>query len=422
MAKDIYIKYKMGDLSSRILMKAISELETAQSKLFGVDASMTNQYYFNPSSGYSELLYAPEITEKVNDLGIKISKLIERLEKYASIINSGPDELVEIDWSYKSELTDWWGRTAYHVSDFISDPLASLTGLFASSKKTSGDVSIVRDEYTGPYAEVVDDFDWRKTTATNSQIEAAVNEGMRESLELGSDVIASIRRKLRTLYENTRMVDKSTEIIVTPYSQGVTKGSFRYVDQTPGYQGSNGWGNRAGDSGGECCTACESMALSYMGIDVSPAQLLSTGKSFQENDGEKVKVRDGTLDDKIEGLADISMTSYWEKWDDARIDSMVSEFEQDGNAGNTSPVLIRYRCPNSDGDQNSEGAHWIMLVGKNDDGTYQAIGPWGEGHMWENKATVKIEDGRITCMSKNLSKLQMGEVGICHAFVQYSRD
>lgn len=201
-----------------------------------------------------------------------------------------------------------------------------------------------------------------------------------------------------------------TEFRMTTYPADVVRGTIRYINQ---YNSAHGWGNRAGEMYWECCTACESMALSYLGISVTPEQLLDTGRTFQYVNGVD-KVRRGILNGAVPGMDDVTMTSYWGKWDMDEVDSMLAKFRNDLNQGCVSPVLIRY------GNQYGDCApgHWVMLVEKYSDGTYRAIGPAGEQEI---DARVKINDGMITCEDGTLSHLGEGRSWPCHAYVQYSR-
>lgn len=60
---------------------------------------------------------------------------------------------------------------------------------------------------------------------------------------------------------------------VSEYSEGVEKGNVRYVSQLNDVE-NNGWGKYSWKAGMECTTACISMALSYLGIDAGPEEIL----------------------------------------------------------------------------------------------------------------------------------------------------
>ena len=93
--------------------------------------------------------------------------------------------------------------------------------------------------------------------------------------------------------------------------------------------------------------------------------------------------------------------------DMADIDNRVENFSQDGNRGDTGPVMIRYEYPNGN------GGHWLLITGKNPDGTYNVIGP---ATTSERGTTVSIDqDGNISGAG-----ISQGG-GRVHRYAQYSR-
>lgn len=197
---------------------------------------------------------------------------------------------------------------------------------------------------------------------------------------------------------------------VHDYSEGVSRGSIRYVDQTTNLK-ENGWGDTAdlprytdGHPGGQCNSACESMALSYMGIDRSPGSLVPTG--YDELGGlEVANYGTGTR----EWIAPDGSTVRIENnayCDLADIRNRISNFEMDGGRGDTAPVMLHYR--------NGNNMHWILVTGENSDGSFNVIGPGG---VKERGTTITIDSyGNIR-----------GE-GISHGggyidkYAQYSRE
>lgn len=177
------------------------------------------------------------------------------------------------------------------------------------------------------------------------------------------------------------------------------KGYITYVDQ---YNKSNGWGARWGDHTWECCTACQSMALSYLGISKTPEELLNT---YEKHDnGCRREVR---------GTPEATQSFRW-GWNQEDFSAKLEAFESDGNQGKTSPVLIHY--------QYSGSMHWVMVVGRESDNTYRVIGPVGSFASGgsEKNAVVKIEDGQITCIEGKLSGLTDANiVGRLDGMVQY---
>lgn len=179
----------------------------------------------------------------------------------------------------------------------------------------------------------------------------------------------------------------------------VKKGYITYVDQ---YNSSNGWGSRFGDHWQECCTACQSMALSYLGISRTPEELLNTWRTHDNGCGSEVR-----------GTPEATQSFRW-GWDQAEFTEKLNAFEADRNQGKTSPVLIHYQYAGS--------MHWVMVVGQESDNTYRVIGPVGSFKSGgsEKCATVKIENGRISCVDGKLSGLESSDcVGTLDGMVQY---
>ena len=173
------------------------------------------------------------------------------------------------------------------------------------------------------------------------------------------------------------------------YSSGadVERGSLRYVYQNGTYteKTKNGWGKYTSISGGQCNSACESMALSYLGIDRSPESLVPEGTDLGglEVASYGTSQRRWTAPDGRTILVD-NHSSF----DKGGFDKAFNAFLADGNQGNTAPPMIRYTYPGG------SGGHWLVVVGKNPDGSYNVVGP---GLRSERLTTVTISnDGTIT--------------------------
>lgn len=186
---------------------------------------------------------------------------------------------------------------------------------------------------------------------------------------------------------------KETEIRpdgITNYSDGggVNKGTIRYVYQsgTISEKQANGWGKYVEISCQQCNSACESMALSYLGIDRSPESMVPEGtdldglevasygtgqKQWRSPDGRIINIDNHAL--------------YFDK-DDFDLD--LNAFIEDGNMGNTAPPMIRYSYPGG------SGGHWLIVVGKNPDGSYNVIGPGKRSERF-TKVTIS-SDGTIS--------------------------
>lgn len=176
--------------------------------------------------------------------------------------------------------------------------------------------------------------------------------------------------------KNTEFRTKKKYPALSTYSSGVTKGTVRYVSQVYDLE-KNGWiykkDGKTYDytsiAGGECSIASSSMALSYLGIDISPGEFayncgggalyFSTGWAEWRDD---VDVR------KAYG------TAWKDYYDDYKSDD---EYKY-------SPVIIQltnYFYSNS---------HYVLVVGKNSDGTYK-IYDCNENEEWN----ATIENGYV---------------------------
>lgn len=178
-----------------------------------------------------------------------------------------------------------------------------------------------------------------------------------------------------------------SEASIHDYSEGVTRGEIRYVNQRPetvlnedidpstGLR--QGWReidlkpNSGSYLDHQCNWACESMAFSYLGIDQPPSTMHDT-EILRKFEFALPGVNDGyaATFEAVDGSATVEVhTSGWgESFNRNYLDSLVANFEQDGGRGVNSPVMMHYSHGNN--------MHWILITGKNADGTYHAIGPW----------------------------------------------
>ena len=152
-----------------------------------------------------------------------------------------------------------------------------------------------------------------------------------------------------------------SQILLREYSAGVAPGQIRYVSQNSSLS-ANGWGAYDYLAGGECGYASQSMALSYLGKDVSPEYLCygeySQGK-WQTN---------YAITYDVPGISIVSGSGAKSGSDAVNtINTMLSNHIDDHNTGNYSPVVIHYRSGST--------MHAIIIAGKNADGTYVAVDP-----------------------------------------------
>ena len=131
------------------------------------------------------------------------------------------------------------------------------------------------------------------------------------------------------------------------------------------------------------------MAFSYLGIDVNPDDLHNAKYKKFELSLDNTRVDNGyssTLE-ATDGPADVEILGKNHRggFDRSELDALVSNFENDMGNGEYSPVLFHY--------DNAKGTHWILIIGKNEDGSYKAIGPGSldEKHGFD----VKISDSGV---------------------------
>ena len=176
---------------------------------------------------------------------------------------------------------------------------------------------------------------------------------------------------------------KRRELVIYKYKEGVSKGSIRYVYQLPKvpqlfaeYNGSLAWGKWSSVAGVECGYATQSMALSYIGKDVSPEYLV---------DGERTNKWTGTgyTAAFLYGISGIT-ADYSPNY--TGIDRFLTRFENDNYEGKYSPVIVHYSGSNRQ-------EHTILIIRKISDSQYEMI----DTAKNINKQTVTItQDGRVT--------------------------
>ena len=217
--------------------------------------------------------------------------------------------------------------------------------------------------------------------------------------------------KIKDIAED--VTHRETEIRQHDYSGGVKRGEIRWCGQDGDrdFLRDNGWadgGNPAaiGEAGGQCNSACDSMGLSYLGYDVSPSRLDPPGNGS----GEVYNLDPASFSGSRQWSAPDGSTVTTDSFANCNMDDInnrVSNFINDGNRGNTAPVMIHYQKPDG-------GQHWIMLTGRNPDGTYNAIGPGN----YEKGFVVNIDqNGNIS----DVSGSSTNHTGSIDRYAQYTR-
>lgn len=183
---------------------------------------------------------------------------------------------------------------------------------------------------------------------------------------------------------NTTVYAASTEPyseITYSYSERVSAGSFRYISQFPESSKFHAeyWGKFS--SLGECGTASMSMALSYIGLDVTPFEILNkyNGSTvFGDSWGGINPQKDYT-----KSTAKSAFDAAWDKY--------VNGDKQ------YSPPIIHINGKSSN--VYYKNGHFMLVIGKNADGSYQILDPY-DGTPSSSVWNATISDGKI--------KIQLG--------------
>lgn len=150
----------------------------------------------------------------------------------------------------------------------------------------------------------------------------------------------------------------STTKVEYGYTTSVRCGTVRYISQISGsaYFYDNYWGSWKSQAGIECGTASISMALSYLGVNTTPKQILD------KNDGD----------------------TYFDGWNATyQVPSSVSvgmDRYINGN-GKYSPVIVHFKTGG-----NYTNGHYVCLVGVDASGNYLVCDP-ANSNIWTLKTT-----------------------------------
>ena len=151
------------------------------------------------------------------------------------------------------------------------------------------------------------------------------------------------------------------------YSDSVTCGTVRYIGQNTASTQYNAsyWGTHSANS--ECLTANISMALSYVGANVTPKAILdySTSTTWKRNWGGITSYAETTLD--------VAMSNYI------------------NGVGKYSPPIIHLTGENC----GYTRGHYVLVVGKISDTQYQVLDPYCDAYnppLWQ----VSIADGVVS--------------------------
>lgn len=323
MADTIYLK--TGQFSASSFKTSKNDLKRAADALNTLDyyGAMVNAMY--TCNGYRHRIFTAAMAEEASSLAILIERLHGKLEAYSKLLQSGPEAIRDVDSSFKGTYTNAWQRGWYSISSGVSSVYNTTVSFWGSLFRKGG-------QKTGGKTTVQDDS--KSASKTDNVVEEKDTESFPPNAE---------------------------EVTISSFSdsngnrQSVKEGNIRYVDQSYGNESTNGWGNYADTANWSCLTACISMALSYLGIDMSPADLLNAKAGNRYWTGFNSGERD------VPGS-----TSYTTDHDSAK-DSLDTMMENLKNGG-YSPVVLHYHS--------DLGEHAILVTGQNADGSYNVIDPW----------------------------------------------
>lgn len=373
MGDTIYLK--TGQFSSSSFKKTKSDLKQAADALNSLDyyGALWNATY--TCNGVSQRIFSAAYIEEANALAALVDKLRDKLNNYSKLLQSGPEELQDTDEGFKGTYSSGWDRFWHSVGSGISSAYSSTVGFYVSLFKKGG-------QKTG--GKTVIEADDKETVTDDKPIE-----------------------KKQSIIDQDSVDNYTNE---SGSKNDVQRGRIRWVNQISNYE-KNGWYSDNGKLDCyppiQCNSACASMALSYMGIDRSPASLVgpddmdpaSSGtcyKTWTTESGETIQLENHALQCNMEDIK-----------------KKTEAFSNDGGKGEVSPVLIRYSYPGENASSADSNGHWLIIVGDNGDGTYQVIGPATES---ERITTVKIDDnGNIS--GDGISN----RGGVIQRYAQYSR-
>lgn len=121
MADKLYVN--TGDVSSALLRSCRSHVEDAVSKLGGMErvGAMTAIRIDMPLGGVS--LFTAEIASEVAAAAKILADAEEKLARYGEILDSGTEEMIQIDGRYKDNLTNAWERGSYAAKTWAASTL-----------------------------------------------------------------------------------------------------------------------------------------------------------------------------------------------------------------------------------------------------------------------------------------------------------
>ena len=171
--------------------------------------------------------------------------------------------------------------------------------------------------------------------------------------------------------------------VTYPYSTSVTAGKIRYIAQQnssgvtfSSYFYSSYWPN--GDAKQGCNVASISMALSYLGINMTPIVMNSNG-IFNKGTNNYVHLGSADIARIATNVSGISISSVYANVTSPTFDMLTTAVNnfQNGN-GSYSPPIVCIK------DSGTGGLHFFLVTRKNSDGTWEMVDPISENNKKVN--------------------------------------
>ncbi len=171
--KNIYIN--TGDVSGKLLNDTIEQMEIAKDKLgynFSADSylevAIAAAKYTAPTGVHK--LYNSDFAEKIENLHSRVAVTFEKLQAFKKILDSGPDELVDIDNKQKNEMSDFWTRASY----YLINPNSFFKNIFGIG---TSDPVFVLPEFTNYNREkIINKYNWDMVLITEEELKQTALE------------------------------------------------------------------------------------------------------------------------------------------------------------------------------------------------------------------------------------------------------
>lgn len=355
---DSLISLSDDKLSTRNISSAVKSLKKAKETLDKISTDTADSGSTEDCDGVKIFLCVSGDFETVRANAEKLQAILEDCE---SILKSGPESLRETDKSFKGQFDpDANGKWKDIRNRILNAAIAYVFPAYAAYKGLQGLFS---------------------SKSQKTQVET---------------ISVPVEPIIPT--EESAPIVKSIEDRIVPFTDWKegTKGEIRYVSQNPNNGGTKeAWGDFLHSrASSECGYASQSMAASYIGIDLKPGDLCY--KEYTLEDGTHTYYGNGANYGKAFRTEQVS-TSV----EDIR--SRTEQFMLDAGEGNTSPVVLHYGNGIYDTyyDKNGqpytiEHQHTIVVTEYNsNDNVFTIVDPWQNGQGAAIHKIRILENGRM---------------------------